>query len=78
MQGNGNDKFQLIQERAYEIYRQRDPNSGSAEDDWRKAEAEVEREESQRPMHTGPARFKEKSRWADLGTHVGHDIENPA
>jgi len=74
----GNDRFRLIQERAYEIYRQRDPNSATPEDDWRRAEAEIEREESQRFTHTGPARFKEKSRWTELGTHVGHDIENPA
>lgn len=68
------DKFRLIQERAYEIYSRRDPNHGSAQDDWSQAEAEVDKEQS----HTGPARFKEKSRWAELGTHVGHDIENPA
>jgi Protein of unknown function (DUF2934) len=68
------NKFHLIQERAYEIYLHRDPTSGSAEDDWSQAEAEIEREHS----HTGPARFKERSRWAELGTHVGHDIENPA
>jgi Protein of unknown function (DUF2934) len=72
------DRFRLIQERAYEIYRHRDPNSATAEDDWRTAEAEIEWEESQRLVHRGPARFKEKSRWAELGTPVGHDIENPA
>jgi hypothetical protein len=68
------DKFHLIQERAYEIYLRRDPKNGSAQDDWSQAEAEIEREHS----HTGPARFKEESRRAELGTHVGHDIENPA
>jgi hypothetical protein len=68
------DKFQLIQERAYEIYLRRGSNSGSPEDDWSQAEVEIEREHS----HTGPARFKERSRWAELGTHVGHDIDNPA
>jgi len=76
---NGEEKFRLIQERAYEIYRHREPSSGSAEDDWRKAEAEIEREETRHgSAHVGPAGFKEKSRWAELGTHVGHDVENPA
>jgi len=73
------DRFRLIQERAYEIYMHRDPNNGTAEDDWSRAEAEIEREQGQHStQHTGPARFKEKSRWAELGTHVGHDVENPA
>ena len=70
------DRFRLIQQRAYDIYLHRDPNGGTAEDDWSRAEAEVEREYS--AQHTGPARFKEKSRWAELGTHIGHDVENPA
>jgi Protein of unknown function (DUF2934) len=73
------DRFRLIQERAYEIYLRRDPSNGSPEDDWSQAEAEIEREEGPHStQHTGPARFKEKSRWAELGTHVGHDVENPA
>ncbi len=29
-------KFRLLQERAYEIYQQRDPNNGTAEEDGKK------------------------------------------
>ena len=72
------DRFKLIQQRAYEIYLHRDPATGTAEEDWSQAEAEIEREEAQRATHIGPARLKDKSRWAELGTHVGHDVENPA
>ena len=71
-------KFRLVQERAYEIYQQRDPNNGTAEEDWQKAEAEIERQEHVRSGHIGPARLKEKSHWGQLGTHMGEDVENPA
>jgi hypothetical protein len=74
----GDDKFQRIQRRAYEIYQQRDPHYGTAEDDWRKAEAEIEREEHSHSMHVGPARLKDKSHWGAIATHVGEDLENPA
>jgi hypothetical protein len=37
-------RFQEVQKRAYEISQQRDPRSASPEDDWRKAEAEVDME----------------------------------
>ena len=72
------DKFRLIQERAYEIYQQRIPNEGTSEEDWQKAEAEIEREEHVRSTHTGPARLKEREHWSKIVTHVGEDIENPA
>jgi Protein of unknown function (DUF2934) len=35
-------KFRFIQVRAYEIYCNRDPSSGTAEDDWQKAEGKIE------------------------------------
>jgi hypothetical protein len=59
----GEEKFRLVQGRAYEIYRHRDSGGGSAEDDWQKAEAEIDMEEAL---------------WAELAIYVGHDVENPA
>jgi hypothetical protein len=38
---NSEETFNQIQKRAYEIYLQREPNSGTPEDDWKKAELEV-------------------------------------
>lgn len=72
------DKVRRIKERAYEIYRLRDPDHGSADDDWCKAEAEIECEESLSFSQLGPARLKERSHWGKIGSHVGEDIENPA
>jgi hypothetical protein len=72
------DKFRLIQQRAYELYRQRDPLHGTAEEDWHKAEIEIEREEQRSSLHTGPAKLKERAHWGAIGTHGGEDIENPA
>ena len=72
------DRFRLIQERAYEIYRHRDPNSATPGDDWRKAESEVTAQESQHSMHIGPARLRDKSHWGAIGSHAGEDLENPA
>jgi hypothetical protein len=76
-------KFRCIQFRAYEIYCERDPAAGNAEDDWRRAEAEVEREEngnleSLNAQNLGPARLKDKAHWGCLASHQGEDIENPA
>jgi Protein of unknown function (DUF2934) len=67
------DRFVRIQSRAYEIYLSRDSNQGSPEEDWWKAEQEIERQEQvaaspmhlqQRPLH-------------GLTTHDGKDFENP-
>jgi hypothetical protein len=74
---NYQDTFHRIQERAYEIYLHRDPRAGSADADWYEAELEIERED-RLPPHTGPARVKGHTRWSDLLTHRGEDIENPA
>jgi len=72
------EKFRQIQKRAYEIYLQRDPHSATPEDDWLAAEAQIAREQRVPSVHTGPARFKDPSRWGEIGTHLGEDIENPA
>ena len=72
------DKFRLIQQRAYEFFRRRDPAHGSAEEDWQRAEAEIEREETARALHSGPAKLREKAHWGVIGTHAGEDIDNPA
>jgi Protein of unknown function (DUF2934) len=67
------DRFLRIQTRAYEIYLTRDPGQGSPEDDWWKAEREIERQEQntassmhiqQRPLH-------------GLTSHDGKDFDNP-
>lgn len=67
------EKLQRIRERAYEIYIVRDPNQGSAEEDWWRAEQEIEREEEIRvvPCHGKP------TRWRELLIQDGRDIENP-
>lgn len=66
------ERIHRIRDRAFEIYQSREPNQGSAEDDWWKAEQEIEREEQvQAPSHRQP------TRWRELLTHNGKDIENP-
>lgn len=66
------EKVHRVRARAYEIYVSRDPNQGSAEQDWWKAEQEIEREEQiQGPSH------REPTRWRELLTHHGKDIDNP-
>jgi RecB family exonuclease len=67
------ERFHRIQERAYELYTSRNPNQGSAEEDWRKAEQEIEQEE-QMPMM---ASHRQPTRWRELLTHNGKDIDNP-
>ncbi len=42
---SGEERFHLIQKRAYEIYRERDPHCGTSEEDWRKAETEIRTDE---------------------------------
>jgi hypothetical protein len=71
-------RFRSIQSRAYEIFLQRDPHSGTAEEDWRKAEAEIEAEGHPRSHHKGPAKLKDQSHWGKLTNHAGEDFENPA
>lgn len=73
---NYDDKFHRTQQRAYEIYLERDEHAGTAETDWYEAEHEIERED--RPQHTGPASIRERSRRNQVTTHHGEDIENPA
>lgn len=73
-------KFRFIQGRAYEIYCQRDPSSGTAEDDWQKAEAEIEsiQRGGARPQNLGRAKLKNKTRWVQITTGEGEDFESPA
>ena len=71
-------RFILVQERAYEIFCRRDPNSGSEVDDWLAAEQEIEKEQETHSMHTGPARFRERSHWGVIVNRNGEDMENPA
>ncbi|MGB7438379.1 MAG: DUF2934 domain-containing protein [Candidatus Acidiferrum sp.] len=70
---HSNERVHRIRERAYEIYCTRDPQDGSAEDDWWKAEREIERQEQLRatPRHNHPDHLRE------LVTPGGKDIENP-
>lgn len=71
-------RFRAIQLRAYEIYRRRDPHSGNADEDWREAEAQIEREERRASgKDLGPAKHKDRSHWGRLVTHQGEDLENP-
>jgi hypothetical protein len=74
------NKFRLIQARAYEIYCHRHPSSGSAEDDWRKAEAEIEGIEGEDGCshNLGRAKLGDKSKWGQIATVEGEDFENPA
>jgi len=68
------ERVHRIRARAYEIYSSRNPNEGSPEDDWWKAEQEIEREEE---FPASPARM-ERTRWSELTlTAHGKDIENP-
>jgi hypothetical protein len=75
---NAKSRFETIQLRAYEIYCSRSSASGTPEDDWREAEAQLEREEAGGSGRLGPARLIEKSHWGALATHQGEDFENPA
>ena len=72
------DRFRLVQERAYDLYLHRNPEEGSPEEDWHKAEQQIEQEESQPSIHVGPARLRDKSHWGAIGSHAGEDLENPA
>jgi hypothetical protein len=55
------ERFHLVQRRAYEIYQHRDPNCGSADEDWSKAETEIERE-----VALAVPERKELARWSDF------------
>ena len=55
------ERFNLIQKRAYEIYLQRDPNFGTAEEDWWNAEREIEKEEQ-----ISSVERREPTRWSDI------------
>ena len=66
------ERFQLVQKRAYEIYQHRDPTFGTAEEDWWNAEREIEREE---PL--GAPERKELSRWNDLESRKDQGITSP-
>jgi hypothetical protein len=68
------ERSYLIQKRAYEIYRQRDPHHGTARDDWQKAESEVEREKE---FTSRPQQHKERTHWKELMSHPEPDVENP-
>jgi hypothetical protein len=71
-------RFRSIQLRAYEIFCARNPASGTAEEDWRKAESQIEQEKNGDPGNFGPARLNDKSNWGCLTTHQGEDLENPS
>jgi len=71
-------QYKLVQKRAYEIYLSRDPKRGSPEEDWLRAEEEIEREHGFAAKHTGPARLNDRTRWNEVCNHKGEDIENPA
>jgi hypothetical protein len=66
------ERFQLVQKRAYEIYQHRDPAFGTAEEDWWNAEREIEREEQ-----LGAPERKELSRWNDLVSRKDQGITRP-
>lgn len=68
------ERFHLIQKRAYEIYRQRDAHDGTAEEDWRKAETEIQREKE---FASRPRQHKERTSWKELMSHAVRDVENP-
>jgi hypothetical protein len=65
-------RFHRIQQRAYEIYKSREPKFGSADEDWRKAEQEIEREEQFSASDPHGV-----LRWKELLMVDGKDIENP-
>jgi hypothetical protein len=72
-------QLELVRKRAYELYLSRNPQQGSPEEDWLRAEEEIQREEGHdHSHHVGPARLKDPSRWNEIGNHRGEDIENPA
>ena len=71
-------RSRLIQLCAYEIYCARGPASSTAEEDWRKAESQIEREKNGNSRNLGPARLNDKSKWGCLTTHQGEDLENPS
>jgi hypothetical protein len=53
------ERFNKVQKRAYEIYLHRESNSGTPEEDWQKAEAEIDLERkfgSERSEPSGPVR----------------------
>jgi hypothetical protein len=50
MQTQKEVRYEKIQKRAYEIYLNRDPYSGTPEEDWRKAEAEIAEREKPASM----------------------------
>ncbi len=69
------ERFHLTQKRAYEIYRQRDPHDGTAEEDWRKAESEIQREEEFASLQL--QQQKERAHRSELMSHAVPDVENP-
>jgi Protein of unknown function (DUF2934) len=53
------ERFHQIQQRAYEIYLRRKPDSATPEEDWQKAESEIDFEERfgpERSESDGPTR----------------------
>jgi hypothetical protein len=66
------ERFNLVKKRAYEIYLERDPNLGTAEEDWWKAEREIEKEE----QLASPER-KDPTRWSNLVARREKEIVSP-
>jgi hypothetical protein len=66
------ERFHLVQRRAYEIYQHRDPNCGSADEDWSKAETEIERE-----VALAVPERKELARWSDFASYRDKGIGSP-
>lgn len=66
------ERFHLVQRRAYEIYQHRGPNCGSADEDWRKAETEIERE-----VALAVPERKELARWGDFASYRDQGTGSP-
>jgi hypothetical protein len=66
------ERFHLVQKRAYEIYQHRDPNCGSADEDWWKAEREIERE-----VALAVPERKKLARWSDFASYRDKGIGSP-
>jgi hypothetical protein len=66
------ERHNLVQKRAYEIYLERDPKFGTAEEDWWKAEREIEKEEELSAVER-----REPTRWSDLLPRRQKEISTP-
>jgi hypothetical protein len=66
------ERFNLVKKRAYEIYLERDPSFGTPEEDWWKAEREIEKEE----QLASPER-KDPTRWSNLAARREKEIVSP-